>query len=135
PAQADVPGGHFYVGMGAWWTVPAGSGARQWQPLRQDLGLSIDLTVEFGRGFAGLSLAFSGFNAAQPEFGMWLLRAGYVLVDGPYAPFLALGLGQAAIDGESTEDCLGALCYTFQGSGGVLSFEAGLLLFRANRFG
>ena len=119
----------------AWWTAPAGTAARQWQPLRQDLALPIDLTLESGSAFGSLSLAYSGFNVAQPDFGMAVLRTAYLLAEGPCAPDLAVGLGLATIDGESTEDCVRGSCYVFGGSGPAFSFEGGFPVFRANRFG
>jgi hypothetical protein len=122
-ARADVPAGHVYVGAGGFLSFATGS--------RADLALSLELTVEVGRFLVGASGLYQTWTNGPLETAWLGLRAGYIMSDGPTAPFVALAAGglaqQLITTGDQPFDRL-------SGSGLAFAPEFGVLLFRDQRW-
>ena len=136
PAAAEVPGGHFYFGAGAFWTIPtAKAGSPDLVRPRQDLGLSLDLSWEWKHFMLGIAAELVGPNASEPVQAMISARAGWIFGEGATAPFIAAGLGYAAqtIDPKCAPNEYDCDFRSGTGPAGIL--EAGVLFLRDQRFG
>jgi hypothetical protein len=140
PAQADVPGGHFYVGFGASVSKPLVSDQSYvWNPPGEpgnppgtDLALSLELAFETTHAFAGISYEGGGLLSSQPtSFKLASLRVGVILGTGNVAPYLAAGAGHMSMSLRTPYD----RGTQVEASGLALTAEAGVLLFRERQFG
>ncbi|TMA26599.1 MAG: hypothetical protein E6J78_12635 [Deltaproteobacteria bacterium] len=112
PALAEVPGGHVYFGLGGSWMVPlASSDMRGFRgPLHQAVALSVELAYETQHALVAVGIEYGGLTAFQPEFGLVSLRAGWILGEGPTAPYLSAGMGLLRESVQLRYDCVGGGC-------------------------
>ena len=139
PAQAEVPGGHLHVGVGASVYQPFVSDqSLVWNPPGEpghtpgtDLALSLDLAFETTYAFAAVSLEAGGFLSAQPEFTLASARGGVFFRSGNIGPYMSVGAGRMSMRLFTPYD-LGTMV---DANGLALIGEAGVLLFRDRQFG
>jgi len=139
PAQAEVPGGHIHVGVGASvykplvseqsfvWNPPGEPG----QTPGTDLALSVELLFETAHAFAGISYEGGGLLSSQPSFVLASLRGGVIFGSGNVGPYVSVGAGRMSMSLLTPYD-LGTMV---DASGLALTAEAGVLLLRDRQFG
>lgn len=138
-AQADVPGGHLYIGVGASASKPLASNhSVVWGPpndriipLRIDYALSLEFAFETKCAFAAISLEQGGFHSEQPTFKLASLRGGAIFGGTSVGPYVGGGGGPMWMDVWTPYDN-GTQVHA---SGFALLAEAGVLFFRQEQVG
>ena len=141
PAQADVPGGHFYVGFGASVSKPLASDqSLVWNPPypgeqgispRTDLSLSFEIAYETTHAFVAASVERGGVLQTQPEYSLQSLRGGIIFGTESTAPYVAVGAGHLSMTVFTPYD-MGTMV---DASGAAVLAEAGVLLLRDRQIG
>src|SRR5439155_5560923 len=92
---------------------------------------SLELAFETTHAFAAISVEYGGIRSTQPEFGLESLRAGAIFGSGNVAPYIGVGAGRMRMTLQTPYD----MGTQVTASGVALLAEAGVLLFREQRFG
>jgi hypothetical protein len=132
PLRAEVPGGHWYAGIGISGSKPlASDNGHVWSPLQADYGLSLELAFEMTHAFVAIGLEKGGLSSSQPSFDFTSLRIGAIFGSGSVAPYIAGGIGLLQMSMLTPID----MGTETSGSGTAILAEAGILLLREQRFG
>jgi hypothetical protein len=130
-SRAEIPGARGYFGVGVFSVTPT----KPPPAAGSELALSVELSFEWSRACLG----FTALQSKPVDIGLETTligaRAGVVLLEGSYSPYVAAGAAWLAQTYRSTIDVVGGAGYVYSGNGPALLGEVGLLLFREQRIG
>jgi hypothetical protein len=131
PLQPPPGGNPLHFTLGGYWTIPTdGPGPHVWEPTRQDMGFSLEISYELRNVFLALGYTSGGLMQNQIGFSLFSAKGGVIFGSGPIAPYLSAGIGYLGQDAMSIYDE-----DPMSGSGAAFVAEAGVLFLRDHSLG